>query len=255
MLPRLSLRFIPVWLRNYLVWKKLAVPSMLGNLADPMLYMLGLGFGIGSLLPAINGVPYIQFLAAGTVCYSTMNSATFEALYSAFSRMHVQKTWSAIINAPLTVDDVVLGEWLWAASKSLLSGLAIMLVMALLGLIKSPLVLWIIPLIALSGLAFAGMGLVVTALSPSYDFFMYYFTLVVSPMMLISGVFYPAENLPGWIRAVAEVLPLTHAIRLARPLVNGVLPPSIWPSLLILLLYAVLSFALAVALTRRRLLK
>lgn len=255
MLPRLSLRFIPVWLRNYLVWKKLAVPSMLGNLADPMLYMLGLGFGIGSLLPAIDGVPYIQFLAAGTVCYSTMNSATFEALYSAFSRMHVQKTWSAIINAPLTVDDVVLGEWLWAASKSVLSGLAIMLVMALLGLIKSPLVLWIIPLIALSGLAFAGMGLVVTALSPSYDFFMYYFTLVVSPMMLISGVFYPAENLPGWIRAVAEVLPLTHAIRLARPLVNGVLPTVIWPSLLILLLYAVLSFALAVALTRRRLLK
>ncbi|WP_024303528.1 ABC transporter permease [Pseudogulbenkiania sp. MAI-1] len=255
MLPRLSLRFIPVWLRNYLVWKKLAVPSMLGNLADPMLYMLGLGFGIGSLLPAINGVPYIQFLAAGTVCYSTMNSATFEALYSAFSRMHVQKTWSAIINAPLTVDDVVLGEWLWAASKSLLSGLAILLVMGLLGLIKSPLVLWIVPLIALSGLAFAGMGLVVTAVSPSYDFFMYYFTLVVSPMMLISGVFYPAENLPGWIRAVAEVLPLTHAIRLARPLVNGVTPPSVWPSLLILLLYAVLSFSLAVALTRRRLLK
>lgn len=255
MLPRLSLRFIPVWLRNYLVWKKLAVPSMLGNLADPMLYMLGLGFGIGSLLPAINGVPYIQFLAAGTVCYSTMNSATFEALYSAFSRMHVQKTWSAIINAPLTVDDVVLGEWLWAASKSLLSGLAILLVMGLLGLIKSPLVLWIVPLIALSGLVFAGMGLVVTAVSPSYDFFMYYFTLVVSPMMLISGVFYPAENLPGWIRAVAEVLPLTHAIRLARPLVNGVPPPSVWPSLLILLLYAVLSFSLAVILTRRRLLK
>ncbi|BAK77809.1 ABC-2 type transporter, NodJ family [Pseudogulbenkiania sp. NH8B] len=255
MLPRLSLRFIPVWLRNFLVWKKLAAPSILGNLADPMLYMLGLGFGIGSLLPSIGGVPYIQFLAAGTVCYSTMNSATFEALYSAFSRMHVQKTWSAIINAPLTVDDVVLGEWLWAASKSLLSGLAILLVMGLLGLIKSPLVLWIVPLIALSGLAFAGMGLVVTALSPSYDFFMYYFTLVVSPMMLISGVFYPAENLPGWIRAVAEVLPLTHAIRLARPLVNATVPPLIWPSLLILLLYAVVSFSLAVILTRRRLLK
>ena len=75
---------------------------MLGNLADPMLYMLGLGYGLGALLPEVDGTPYITFLAAGTVCYSTMNSATFEALYSAFSRMHVQKTWDAIMNAPMT---------------------------------------------------------------------------------------------------------------------------------------------------------
>ncbi|MGN2393335.1 ABC transporter permease, partial [Pelomicrobium sp. G1] len=75
--PRLSLRFVPVWRRNFLVWRKLAVPSMLGNLADPMLYMLALGFGLGGLLPTVEGVPYITFLAAGTVCYGTMNSATF----------------------------------------------------------------------------------------------------------------------------------------------------------------------------------
>ena len=108
--PQLSLRFIPVWQRNYWVWKKLAIPSMLGNLADPMLYMLGLGFGLGSLFPNVSGVPYITFLAAGTVCYSTMNSATFEVLYSGFSRMHVQKTWDAIMNTPLTLHDVMLGE-------------------------------------------------------------------------------------------------------------------------------------------------
>ena len=113
--PHLSLRFIPVWRRNFLVWKKLAGSSILGNLADPMLYMLGLGFGLGSLLPNVSGVPYITFLAAGTVCYSTMNSATFEVLYSGFSRMHVQKTWDAIMNTPLTLDDVMLGELTWAA--------------------------------------------------------------------------------------------------------------------------------------------
>lgn len=254
MLPQLSWRFVPVWRRNFLVWKKLALPSMLGNLADPMFYMLGLGFGIGALLPSVGGVPYIQFLAAGTVCYSTMNSATFEALYSAFSRMHVQKTWLAIINAPLTVDDVVLGEWLWAASKSLLSGLAILVVMAALGLVKSALVLWLVPLVALSGLAFAGMGLVVTAVSPSYDFFMYYFTLVVSPMMLLSGVFYPVEQLPAWLQAVSAVLPLTHAIQLARPLVNGTVPAGIATSVAVLAAYALVSFVVAVWLTRRRLL-
>ena len=79
-LPRFSLRFIPVWRRNFLVWKKLAIPSLLGNLADPMMYMLGLGFGLGSLLPDVAGMPYLTFLSAGTVAYSTMNSATFETL-------------------------------------------------------------------------------------------------------------------------------------------------------------------------------
>lgn len=117
-LPRLSARFIPVWQRNYLVWKKLAIPSILGNLADPMLYMLGLGYGLGSLLPDVGGMPYLTFLAAGTVAYSTMNAATFEVLYSSFSRMHVQRTWDAILNAPMTLDDVMLGELTWAASKA-----------------------------------------------------------------------------------------------------------------------------------------
>ena len=90
--PVLSGRFIHVWRRNRLVWRKLAIPSILGNLADPMLYMLGLGYGLGAMMPAVNGMPYITFLAAGTVCSSTMMSASFEAMYSGFSRMHVQKT-------------------------------------------------------------------------------------------------------------------------------------------------------------------
>jgi len=105
-LPNLSWRFISVWRRNFLVWRKLAIPSILGNLADPAFYMLGLGYGLGSLLPQVGGVSYMTFLAAGTLCYSTMNSATFESLYSAFSRMHVQKTWDAMLNAPLELDDV-----------------------------------------------------------------------------------------------------------------------------------------------------
>ena len=86
----------------------LAIPAILGNLADPMLYMLGLGYGLGSLLPDVAGMPYLTFLAAGTVAYSTMNAATFEVLYSSFSRMHVQRTWDAIINAPIALDDVML---------------------------------------------------------------------------------------------------------------------------------------------------
>src|SRR5688572_31514408 len=187
--PSFSPRFIPVWRRNFLVWKKLAIPSLLGNLADPLFILFGLGYGLGSLVPQVEGVPYLTFLAGGTLCYSAMNSATFETLYSSFSRMHVQKTWDAILNAPIVLDDVMLGELVWAACKSLLSGTAILLDIWLFGLSASALALFIIPLAFLIGLTFARMGLVMTALSPSYDFFMYYITLVATPMMLLSGVF------------------------------------------------------------------
>ena len=253
--PRVSKRFIQVWKRNFLVWRKLAITSMLGNLADPMLYMLGLGFGLGSLLPEVNGTPYITFLAAGTVCYSTMNSATFEALYSAFSRLHVQKTWDAILNTPMSLDDIVLAEALWAASKSLLSGLAILVIIWVLGLSHSPFTLWIIPLTVLIGLTFGSLGLVMTALAPSYDFFLYYFTLVITPMVLLCGVFFPVAQLPPLLQNVSAALPLTHAIGLVRPLMNGALPENVLLHFAVLAGYAVASFYVALVLMRRRLLQ
>src|SRR3954452_17212925 len=158
--PQISLRFVHVWRRNRLVWRKLAIPSMLGNLADPMLYMLGLGYGLGTMLPSIVGMPYIAFLAASTVCSSTMMSASFESMYSSFSRMHVQRTWDAILNAPITLDDVVVGEAMWSASKAFLSGTAVLIVAAFLGLVASPLALWVLPVVFLTGLAFSGLGLI-----------------------------------------------------------------------------------------------
>ncbi|MCA1979541.1 MAG: ABC transporter permease [Thiobacillus sp.] len=255
-LPRLSWRFVPVWQRNYLVWKKLAIPSILGNLADPMLYMLGLGFGLGSLLPDVAGMPYLTFLAAGTVAYSTMNAATFEVLYSSFSRMHVQRTWDAILNAPMTLDDVLFGELMWAVSKSLLSGLAILAVIWGLGLYGDFwLTLAIIPVVLLIGFCFGGMGLVMNAVSPSYDFFLYYFTLAITPMVLLCGVFFPVSQLPPLLQAVSAWLPLTHAIDLARPLVVGRVPDNIGLHVLALLAYGSAGFVVALALTRRRLLR
>jgi lipooligosaccharide transport system permease protein len=252
--PALSARFAHVWRRNFMVWRKLAIPSMLGNLADPMLYMLGLGYGLGSLIGDVGGAPYVTFLAAGTVCYSTMNTATFETLYSAFSRMHVQRTWDAIMNAPLNLDDVVAAEAVWAASKSFLSGCAILIIIWALGLSLSPLTLWIIPLAFLIGLTFACLGLVMNAISPSYDFFLYYFTLLITPMVLLCGVFFPAERLPPPLQAVSGVLPLTHAVQLARPLVMGVAPERPLAHVMVLLAYASVAFYAALVLTRRRLL-
>jgi len=254
-LPAFSMRHLHVWRRNSLVWRKLAVPSMLGNLADPLIYMLGLGYGLGAMLTDVGGMPYIAFLATGVVCSSTMTSASFEAMYSGFSRMHVQKTWDAIMNAPVTLDDVVLGETVWAASKSFLSGMAVLLVAWALGVVESALALWVIPVLFLTGLAFGGMGLVMTALSPSYDFFMYYFTLVITPMMLLCGVFFPVSQLPGPLQAVTQFLPLAHAVELARPLMSGAVPSNIALHVCVLTAFAVVSFYVALVLARRRLLK
>ncbi|HLX01367.1 MAG TPA: nodulation protein NodJ, partial [Trinickia sp.] len=127
-LPANATHWIAVWRRNYLVWKKLALASMIGNLADPMIYLFGLGLGLGLMVGRVEGVSYIAFLAAGTVASSVMMSASFESMYSGFSRMHVQRTWEAIMHTPLTLGDIVLGEIVWGASKAVLSGVAIMLV-------------------------------------------------------------------------------------------------------------------------------
>jgi len=247
--------WLPVWRRNFLVWKKLALPSILGNLADPLIYMLGLGYGLGRMLPSIDGQSYVAFLAAGTVCASTMNAATFESLYSAFSRMHVQKTWDAILNTPLGLADVVAGELFWAATKSLFSGAAILVVVTALGLTHGPMLLWALPAIVLTGLAFAALGLIWNALAPSYDFFMYYFTLFITPMLLVSGVFFPTDQLPAMVQALAAWLPLAHAVQLARPLLLGRIPDDIGLHLTALVVVAGVSFCIATGLTRRRLLK
>jgi lipooligosaccharide transport system permease protein len=256
-LPRPSLRCIPVWRRNLLVWRKLAIPSLLGNFADPLIMMLGLGYGLGALIPEVDGVRYASWLAAGTVCFSTMNSATFEALYSAFSRMQVQRTWDAILNAPITLDDVVLAELLWAASKSLLSGLAILLVVLALGLVQSPLqspqLLWLLLVIPLIGLCFAALALMITALARSYDFFMYYFTLVITPMSMLSGVFFPVSQLPQALQSLALLMPMYHATQLVRPLMLAEWPQQGLLHVTVLLGCAVFGLYGASVLFRRRL--
>src|SRR2546430_11234773 len=172
--PELSLRWIPVWRRNLLVWRKLAIASVLGNIADPLLYMLALGYGIGACVPEVCGMKYIAFIGTGMVCQSAMFTSSFEAMYSAFSRMHVQRTWEAIINAPLSLDDVVFAEWVWAASKSVMSVLAILIVVMLLGFGHSWLALWVLPLGFIIGLTFGGFGLGVNSLPPRYDFFTHF---------------------------------------------------------------------------------
>jgi lipooligosaccharide transport system permease protein len=249
------MRFVPVWRRHFLVWRKLALPSILGNLADPLIMLFGLGYGLGAVMGEIGGTSYFAFLAAGFVASSTMYAATFETLFSAFSRMHVQKTWEAIVNAPMTLDDVLLGEWAWAVTKALAAGVCMLVVIALFGYAKSLLALAAIPAVVLVGFAFGGLGLVINALASGYDFFSYYLTLVLTPMMMLSGVFFPVEQLPGVIQALAMALPLYHGVEIVRPLLSGALPAHLFLHIAILAGYAAAGFYLATVLTRRRLLQ
>ncbi|MEZ5500900.1 MAG: ABC transporter permease [Steroidobacteraceae bacterium] len=249
----LSWRFLHVVHRNLLVWRKLMWPSLVGNLAEPLLLLLGLGFGLGSFLRPLEGLPYISFLAGGMICYGAMNSASFEALYSAFTRLQIQRSWEGILHAPMTINDIVVGEWVWAAVKSLFSAAAIIAVMYLLGLVSGGWPLLALPVAGLVGLAFSAMALVVTAFARSYDFFVYYFTLIVTPMTLLSGVFFPMSALPAPVQRVAEFLPLAHGTALTRGLALGLPLGAVWLHLLVLLLYACAAAALALWLMRRRL--
>ena len=254
--PRISLRWVPVFRRNFLVWRKLAIPSLVGNIAEPLITLVAFGYGLGALVGSVNlngvTIPYILFLASGSVCASAMQAASFEALYSAFSRMHVQRTWDGIMNAPVRLDDVVFAEMLWAAFKSLFTSAVILAVMLALNISHSPLLLLVLPLLALVGITFSCIALIFNALAKGYDFFTYYFTLFLTPTMFLSGVFFPRDQLPVVMRVVSDWLPLTAAVELIRPLFLGQWPAQGLQHLIVLVVYAVVGFWVALALTRKR---
>ena len=249
-------RFWPVFLRNLLVWRKLAIPSLVANIAEPLMWLVAFGYGMGALVGEVNldgqRVPYILFLASGSICMSAMNAATFEALYSAFSRMHVQKTWDGILNAPMRLADVLLAEMLWAAFKALFTITAILGVMMGLGITHSWKLLAAWPILLCVGITFSCIALIFNALAKGYDFFTYYFTLFLTPMMFLSGVFFPRDQLPYLVREVSAWLPLTQAIALVRPLFLDQWPAQPLLHLGVLALYAVVAWRIALHLTQKR---
>ena len=254
-LPRMRLGMFNVWRRNLLVWKKLIVPSLLLNFGEPFLYLLGLGLGLGRFVGELDGLPYLTFLATGLIASSSMNTATFEGLFSVYTRMVPQQTYEGMLATPLEVDDIVAGEMLWCATKGLFSSSAILLVASLLGAISHWQAILCIPLFFLTGLCFAGPAIMVASFSRSYDFFNYYVTLVLTPMFIFCGVFYPVATLPDFAQSLVKLLPLSHAIAVIRPLAAGQELSLVIIHLSVLLSFALISFYLAVVLVRRRLIQ
>ena len=243
-------------MRNLLVWRKLVIPSLVANIAEPLMWLVAFGYGMGALIGEVTiegkQVPYLLFLASGSICMSAMNAATFEALYSAFSRMHVQKTWDGIMNAPIRLEDILLAEMLWAAFKSLFTITAILGVMMALGITQSWKILLAWPCLLCVGITFSCLALIFNALAKGYDFFTYYFTLFLTPMMFLSGVFFPSDQLPSWVRSVAEFLPLSQAVALVRPLFLDRWPEQAFLHLGALAMYAGIAWVIALHFTRKR---
>lgn len=252
-LPRLKSRSVAIWKRNALVWRKLIGPSLMINFGEPLLYLLGLGYGLGLFIGEMAGMDYLTFLASGIVASSAMTTATFEGLYSVYTRMVPQHTYDAMLATPIEVDDILAGEMLWCATKSLINGVAILAVAAALGAVSGPSALLALPIVFLIGLCFAGPAMVISAISPGYDFFNYYFTLAITPMFILCGVFYPVDALPEPLQAFVQLLPLTHAVALVRPLVAGQPLSNVPLHLVVLLAYAVIGYYIAVVFARRRL--
>ncbi len=253
--PRIRISMLSVWRRNLQVWKKLIIPSALFNFGEPFIYLLGLGLGLGSFIGEMEGVSYLSFLASGLLASSAMNTATYEGLFSVYTRMVPQQTYEAMLATSLEVDDIVGGEMLWCATKGVFSSSAILVVAVLIGALDNWQVISCVPLFFLIGLSFAGPAIVVSSISPSYDYFNYYVTLVLTPMFIFCGVFYPVRTLPDFIQPIIQLLPLSHAIALVRPLASGQAVDNPFLHIPVLAAFAGIGYYLAVVLVRRRLIK
>ncbi len=256
---KFSRRFLRVWQRNLAVYRKTWKISFLPPLLEPMLYLLAFGVGLAVMVGAIpyagREIGYLDFIAPALIAVAVMYNAFFECTYSSFVRMFYQKTFDAMLATPLNLEEIILGELVWAATKSLIAALLMGAVISAFGLLSFPGALWLLPLALLGGLVFAGVGMICTALVPNIETFNIPIFLIVTPMFLFSGTFFPLRNLPPWAQWLAQTLPLTHLAALARALALDAWQPALWGSLLYLLLAAATLTPLAIALMVRRLIR
>lgn len=246
-------RFWTVWRRNNLVWRKHITSTLIGNLGQPLLFLLAMGYGLGKEVGPINGLTYLQFLGPGLACSAVMYSAAFETTYGAYTKLAIQKTYEAILVTPLGVTDIVMGEIFWGASKGLLSGIIMLAALPLFGVWPSPWTFALLPLLFLAGVFFAALGLIMTALASSYEFFNYFISLVLTPFFLFSGIFFSLHTIPDTARTVFELLPLTPVVTLSRMFCYGRFDQPWLLKIIGLFCLTVFTCQIAVFLIRRRL--
>lgn len=255
---RPDIRWDLAWLvfrRNFQVFLKTWKSNITFNFLEPVMYLWAMGFGLGVYVASVEGIPYVQYLAPGLIASSAMFATAFEMTYGSFTRMTYEKTFQAMVATPINIEDVVAGELLYGSFKSLLYGMVFLAVIWLFGLVRSPWVLLLPFLLLVCGLVFSVLSMTWTSLAPDYDAFNYFFTLVITPMFLFSGIFFPLSGLPPLAQKIAWLTPLFHAVELSRALVLGLVKPADLIHLGWLLALAVLTFRLPIVLVRNRLIK
>jgi lipooligosaccharide transport system permease protein len=263
-IPKLTYRVWKVWRRNFDVFMKTIKVNFLPSLIEPIIYLIAFGFGLGGFIPSINGQPYVYFLGPALVAIAIMNGSFFECTFASFVRMYFQKTFDAIVATPVSVEEVVAGELLWGATRSMINATIVLVVIAVFGLVTSPL-FFLLPLIAFfGGLMFASIAMCFTAIAPNIDFFNYPSFLFLTPMLFLAGTFFPltSPSLPSSVQGIAmAILPLTHLVNITRGVVSGNPEPTLGLSPTILVIISlvwviavtIFFFVLSINLMKKRL--
>ncbi len=214
-------RALRVWQRHLTVYTKLYKSSFALNFAEPILYLAAMGLGLGAFVKEIKGMPYINFIAPGIIASSSMFAVIYECTYGTYVRIVFQKTFEAILATPVNIDDLIAVEMIWGATKSVMYGTTIIIVISLFGLVASPLIVLVIPLLFITGIIFAEISLIVVAKVPGIDSFNYFYTLVMTPMFLFSGIFFPLDSMPSIVTKIAFFTPLYHLVNICRSFSSG----------------------------------
>ncbi len=209
-------RINAVWYRHARVYNSDFLSNAFPPFLEPLIFLAGLGIGFGAYIQTMGTVNYLLFLASGIVVTSSMYTASFECTYGTFIRLEFDLIYDGMLGAPLSPSDLILGEVLFAASKGWLFALAVLIVTWLLGIITTPWSFLASFIGFICGLMFATLSLWITSVVKNINHFNFYFTGLLSPMFFFSGAVFPLENLPAAMRYVAEVIPLTHVVRMAR---------------------------------------
>ena len=254
--PKLSYRVWKTWMRNKDVFMKTYKTNFLPSLLEPVLYLLALGFGLGGFVQPIDGQPYIQFIAPALVAVSMMFSSFYECTFASFVRMYYQKTFDAIIATPVSIEEVITGEILWGATKSLINSTIVLGVIIIFGVPLTPLSLLIPPLSFLVGLLFSSIAMCFTAIVPNIDSFNFPNFLFITPMFLLSGTFFPLTSMPELVQTAAQIfLPLTNAVTVTRALASGNIQLSVLLNLAWILIVTPIFIVLSINLMKKRLIK
>ncbi len=247
--------YLAVWNRNLKVWTKHYQASLIGNLGQPILFLIAMGIGLKQEVPNIEGLTYLQFIAPGLVASSVMYSAALETTYNSYTRLTIQRSYEAILATPISVLQLAAGEILWGATRGLMAGIIMLAALPFFGVIPSWWAIGILPVMFIEGVFFAALGLTMTAIASNYDFFNYFTSLVITPLFLFSGIFFPIKTMSPFIRPLLYALPLTQVVLTTRALCYGRINLILWLYILITTVLAVITSLIASVILRRRLIQ